>query len=80
MTNYKLYQYSNGEDETLIEQSDSLTYMFKLAIAESKENYRYTYRLESYVDYKPIGGFRYFEKGKDVTEEFREMILHSLGN
>lgn len=78
MTNYKLYQYSNGEDETLIEQSDSLTYMFKLAIAESHENYLYTYRLESWVDYELKGGFRYFEKGKDVTEEFREMILNSL--
>lgn len=80
MTNYKLFQYSNGEDEELIEQSDSLTEMFKLAIAESKENYTYTYRLESYVDYEMKSGHRYFEKGKDVTEEFKEMILQSLGH
>lgn len=78
MTNYKLYQYATGEDECLTRESESLTELIGFALEESHLNPEYTYRLETWIDYERKYGFRYFEKGKEITEKIRNLILGSI--
>lgn len=82
MTKYKLIKYGLGIEEEEVFESFKLGDAVLAGITLSHEDAEhigfYTYRLEKWIDYKLQMGFRYFNNGRDVTDEFRAAILGSI--
>lgn len=73
MTEYKLYRYSLGDDEKLIMESSDIE--MTVIVAKEMSNDYFTCRLETWVEGFQEYGFRYFNKGEEITELIKAAIL-----
>jgi len=70
MTQCSVYRYDLTGDEELVHSSRNYRLAREVARQSSEVNHNYTYRLQ--VQNYP---FRFYEKGEDVTENFKSLLI-----
>jgi hypothetical protein len=71
---YTLNKYTFDNEAVVFESEDEQSVVEK-ALEMSAESDYYTYRLEKHVNNEMIGGWRFFNNGKEFTELIRKSVM-----
>lgn len=75
MTTYKLNRYNFDEEIVCFESENPENVAKKALMLSATDNGEYTYRMEAWEDGEMVGDFRYFQDGKEFTEEIIKMVM-----
>ncbi|MNK69767.1 hypothetical protein D3C87_891630 [compost metagenome] len=65
---YKIEKYNLVNEEYCFEHEDSNVVAAEALRLCSSDNGQYTYRMEAWEDNKMIGGWRFFQDGREFTD------------
>lgn len=76
MRHYKLFKYSLGgyEREIASGTDESMIAEHAISLSSFDEPYMYAYRLEAWVDDNHVGGWRFFQNGREFTQDILNTI------
>lgn len=76
---YKLNKYTFGDYEEVVFESEDQEIVIKEALERSAKDaetmkYLYAYRIEAWKDNKMIGGWRFFQDGREFTNDLKKAV------
>lgn len=75
---YKLKRYAWDEAELCFEHTDKELMESKALEMSEESGNTYTYRLETWIDDELKMGFRFFQNGREFTQDLRNACLDKL--